>query len=217
MTYKDIIFIVISSLMLELFSFLFIAPEERLIIIIPTVSFGILTSLWKSIEFPSINYWLKEWLSKTGIDILIIYLGILLIPSFIFSYFIYGNIFIRSMVIGSSITIFNAFAAFMKSEIMSKDNLNSNYKQKQVFNIEIENLLQKIYLESWNKTSESYFDIIETIPDELEKWKKHNLKYVAYLVVAWDFLGFIRYFITTAISNAITKLAEGIATRKVSS
>ena len=77
--------------------------------------------------------------------------------------------------------------------------------------------LVKIAPKTWAKTRDAYLDTIDTIPDEINRWEKRNLKYVAYLVIAWDLLGFFRYFLKTLISNAIAKLAEGIATRRVSS
>lgn len=81
----------------------------------------------------------------------------------------------------------------------------------------IEKIFQKITPKTWSKTCDSFLDIIETFSDEANRWERQNLKYVAYIVVAWDLLGFFYYFLKSLISNAITKLAEGIATRRVSS
>ncbi len=86
-----------------------------------------------------------------------------------------------------------------------------NYSQKTSdHNSTFVYLIKKISPEAWNKTSESFHDTIDTIPDEIIIWEKRNLKYVAYLVIAWDLLGFFRYFLKTIIKNAI-------ATRRVSS
>ena len=68
----------------------------------------------------------------------------------------------------------------------------------------------EIGLETWSQTSECYLDTIEAFPDEIKRWEERNLKYIAYLVIAWDLLGYCRYFLKTMISNAI-------ATKRVSS
>jgi len=74
----------------------------------------------------------------------------------------------------------------------------------------VEHSLQNISLKTWQKTSDCFFDTIETFPDELSKWKERNLKFVAYLILATELAGFFYYFTKTAISNAI-------ATRRISS
>ena len=80
----------------------------------------------------------------------------------------------------------------------------------QTITITLQNSLSQIAPETWNKTCDSFLDTVEAFPSEKDRWRQRNLKFVAYLVVAWDLLGFFRYFTKTLISNAI-------ATKKVSS
>lgn len=118
---------------------------------------------------------------------------------------------LMGVIAGITSTIANSLVMNRKqSQKLNLDKSNSNSIYSKFFFIFIENYLQKIAPETWNKTCDAFLDTIEAFPDEINRWEKQNLKYVAYLVLAWDLLGFFRYFMATAISTAI-------ATRRVSS
>ena len=102
-----------------------------------------------------------------------------------------------------SLIIDSYFTNLRKEISQNSDSLNSNFSV-------IYNNCQGILNRTWNKTNDCYLDTIEAFPEELQRWEERNLKYVAYLVLAWDLLGFFVYFSKKLISNAI-------ATRRVSS
>ena len=82
-------------------------------------------------------------------------------------------------------------------------NLDSNPSFLELFSVLLEDLLQSVAPKTWSKTRDSFLDTIEAFPDEVNRWERRNLKYVAYLTTAIDLAGFGFYFTKTAISKAI--------------
>ncbi len=118
----------------------------------------------------------------------------------------------RDSILDTILRILQLILAIQSIEkvLKSQNILDKDTRHLKFYNRIIGSLIKSICLETWNKINDCYLDTIEAFPDELQRWEERNLKYVAYLVLAWDLAGFFVYFSKKLISNAI-------ATRRVSS